>query len=269
MVYFASHYAHDIEHVSAKGGPPKVLIPGPAMVMGLAYAAKEQRLYVSDQARITRWRLDGKEDGAVLESDRIITILALDEKAGRLFWTDMGRPAVEGRGSVASCDTKGDDQRVLVSGLSFPKVAVNPTKGLLYWTQQVDSGGVWMAKLDGTEKRRIAEVETLADALAVDSSEGIVFWASVENAPTIPARITAASFDGSNPKTLATVTEGMIEGLAVNEDARRIVWLERTRQAPARIRSAKFDGSDVKTIWEFPGQHFARAVTVGPPRRDG
>ena len=269
MVYFASHYAHDIEHVSAKGGSPKVLIPGPAMVMGLACAAKEQRLYMADQTRITRWRLDGKEDGAVLESDRIITSLALDEKAGRLFWTDMGRPAEEGRGSVASCNTKGGDRRVLVSGLSFPRVAVNPTKGLLYWTQQVDSRGVWIAKLDGTGKRRIAEVETLADSIAVDSREGMVFWASIEVAPDIPARITAASFDGTKPKTIAMVTNGMIEGLAVDEDARRIIWLERTVQPPARIRSAKFDGSDVKTIWEFPGEHYARAVTVGPPRRDG
>ena len=123
-----------------------------------------------------------------------------------------------------------------------------------------------MAKLDGTGRRRIAEVETLATFLAVDSKGGSVFWVSVEH-DAIPAKITAAGADGSKSKVIVTLAKGRIEGLAVDEDARRIVWLERTNSAPARIRSARFDGTSAMTIHEFTGEHFARAVAVGPLRK--
>ena len=124
-----------------------------------------------------------------------------------------------------------------------------------------------MAKLDGTAKRQIAAVDSVIEYLAVDSKDGMVFWVTAEFLPDIPTRITAASFDGSNPKTIVTLPPALIDGVAVDEEARRIIWLERARSAPARIQSADLDGTSVKTIHEFTGDDFARAVTVGPPRK--
>jgi hypothetical protein len=106
--------------------------------------------------------------------------MALDEKAECLYWAELGPPPEEGRGRVMSSNIQGGDQRVIVSNLFFPDVAVNPSKGLLYWTQQADSPGIWMAKLDGSGKRRIVEVDTLAQSLAVDLKDGIVFCGSTQ-----------------------------------------------------------------------------------------
>ena len=105
-----------------------MLIPGPAMVMALAVAPKEQRLYLADQISISRWRMDGHDAGAEGYAPRIQS-MAVNEKAGRVYWTEQGQPPEEGRGMVMSSNLQGGDRRVLVSNLYFPRVAVNQPKG--------------------------------------------------------------------------------------------------------------------------------------------
>lgn len=266
-VYFNPVPRRGLEYVSAKGGNPKVLVPGIAPLKDIVCPAGEEVLYLVGEKGIGRWRYDGSHHSNVVETT-LATGAALDQKAGRIYWTDWGENPNSAEARIASATTNGDDRRILITGLRCPlEVAVNPNKGRLYWIKEPPNGGVWAGNLDGSGAKRIMEGLFLLSPVAVDTRTGRIFWAQGYFGEQ-PAFIWTARHDGSEVKTILLQPNVFIDGLTVDENDRRIIWIERgPNDGPARIASAKFDGSAIRTVHQFTGGAFAIAVGVGPPRK--
>lgn len=257
-VYFGK-IPRDLQKVSVKGGTPSVLIPELTPVMGLACTKDGKKLYAARQSSIDVWGTDGSSQGVLIQTGTA-NCVALDEKAGRVYWGDNDRK------HVASCDLQGGNVRVLASGMKYPAgVAVNPSKAVVYWVQEYPDGGVWMSQTDGSGKRQIYAENSVPKAVAVDRPSGRIFWATVG----APAHVMTANWDGSEPKVVVDGLPVYVEGLAVDERSRRIIWTERhsNGEPPRRIRSACFDGSGAKTLCEFKPDEGAHSLAVGPAQK--
>lgn len=260
-VYFG-HWPYGIYRVPAKkGGKATELVADQSMVMGLAYSSRGHWLYSAQQAGINAWGTDGSYKGLVTYTGNAECV-ALDPKAGRIYWGDQGRE------HIAGSDLAGGDFRVYAKHVHYPNaIAVNPKLGLLYWAQSTPCRGVWMSRLDGSDKHIIATETAVPTGLVVDVKSGRVFWshgAQLDGS----ARIVASNFDGGNRDVILHDAGADIDDLALNPGNSRLVWSERrTDGQPAAIRSMKLDGTELKTICKFTDDHFARSVTVGPYRR--
>ncbi|XP_071822844.1 low-density lipoprotein receptor-related protein 2-like isoform X2 [Apostichopus japonicus] len=193
---------------------------GEGKIQSLDFMTHTGAVYWTDSSLkvIKRVRLpflgDGQGTAEVVVSNRVLdqpTGIAIDWLGGNIYWTDAGasrdgrskrdvdllsvnRPRI----SVSKLD--GRYIRVLLlDGLdNLGYIAVNPRKGVMYWTQTGENARIGTAWMDGSKPRTIAEEILEPTGLAIDYSrnDSVYFCDRKHN------KIEVMNWDGSGRKSV-------------------------------------------------------------------
>jgi DNA-binding beta-propeller fold protein YncE len=102
---------------------------------------------------------DGSEKKTIVSNGRLPDGIAVDVKAGHIYWTNMGNPALND-GSIERANLDGSNRKVIVppGGTYTPKqLHLDKDSGKLYWCDR-EGMRVMRANLDGSQ------IETLVEA---------------------------------------------------------------------------------------------------------
>jgi len=131
---------------------------------------------------------DGTEKKVILSDCRWPDGVAVDAKAGHIYWTNMGVPNLND-GSIERVNLDGSNRVTIVpKGVTFtPKqLQLDKTGGKLYWADR-EGMRVMRANLDGSKVETLIDT-SLGDArpgpdarkwcvgVAVDSQRGQIYW---------------------------------------------------------------------------------------------
>jgi len=145
----------DVRTVSARSASATKVTTGKLFVLELG------------DGRIYSMAADGSGRKTVVTGCRHPDGIALDLRAGHIYWTNMGVPSVND-GSIERCNLDGSDRKVIVpEGDTFtPKqLHLDRENGKLYWCDR-EGMRVMRASLDGSQ------VETLVDTSMGDPRPG-------------------------------------------------------------------------------------------------
>lgn len=224
-----------------------VLDPAPPASRGIAYdSAARTLIWASrDGDRIQRAVLN---DGVLTEVQDLLTAgldsayaVALDARAGHLYWSDYGTRAIH------RADLDGSGAVELVSGLGAPRgLDIDVAGGWLYWTD-VATVKVQRARLDGSD---VQELLTEADGLGrpygvtADPAGGRIYIADAGT-----GHILRANADGSGLEILIAGSGPHPSFILLVPDEDRLYW---TDNRANRVRRARLDGSGVEDV--VPGE---------------
>uniref|UniRef100_A0AAQ6AB54 EGF-like domain-containing protein n=1 Tax=Amphiprion ocellaris TaxID=80972 RepID=A0AAQ6AB54_AMPOC len=173
LVFTASE---GIQWKSITGPGSKTLaphLPGPGPV---AVVASNRMLYWAQQGQgsIYRISLSGRPQEAVLvlEVQGSVSGLAVDWIHQLLYWTSTET------GSLGIALLDSSTQRQLITGLDQPSaVAVDPLRGLLFWTQCGSSPKIEKAGLDGRDRTTLVSSSIRHPvALSLDMPRQLLYW---------------------------------------------------------------------------------------------
>ena len=120
------------------------------------------RLFVLEVSggRIHSMNPDGSDRRAIITDGQLPDGIAIDVRAGHIYWTNMGSSPAVNDGSIERADFDGKDRKVIVpSGVTFtPKqIQLDKPNGKLYWCDR-EGMRVMRCNLDGSQ------IETLVEA---------------------------------------------------------------------------------------------------------
>jgi len=120
------------------------------------------RLFVLEVSggRIHSMNPDGSDRRAIITDGQLPDGIAIDVRAGHIYWTNMGSSPAVNDGSIERADFDGKDRKVIVpSGATFtPKqIQLDKPNGKLYWCDR-EGMRVMRCNLDGSH------IETLVEA---------------------------------------------------------------------------------------------------------
>ncbi len=137
--------------------------------------------------RIHSMKADGSNGGVVVADCKLPDGIAIDAKAGHIYWTNMGVPNLND-GSIERADFDGKNRTIIVpvGGTHTPKqIHLDRANGKLYWCDR-EGMRVMRANLDGSA------VETLVQAgqgdsdsrdqtkwcvgITLDHARGHIYW---------------------------------------------------------------------------------------------
>ncbi len=132
--------------------------------------------------------------------------MALDPKAGKLYWTDYINRDIE------SANLDGTGRTTLVTGVSGVQLALDAAAGKLYWT---DGGNkdIESINLDGTGRTTIVAGLSLPSGIALDIARGKLYWAD-----SVLGDIESANLDGTGRIALISGLHNP-EGIALQQAA--------------------------------------------------
>jgi DNA-binding beta-propeller fold protein YncE len=124
------------------------------------------RLFVLELSggRIHSMRSDGSGRKVIVTECRLPDGIAVDDRAGHIYWTNMGNPSAND-GSIERADFDGNNRKVIIpAGRTYtPKqIQLDKSGGKLYWCDR-EGMRVMRANLDGSS------VETLIEAGSGDA----------------------------------------------------------------------------------------------------
>jgi hypothetical protein len=183
------------------------------------------RLFVLDASgnRIFTTNPDGSDRKTIVTGCRIPDGIAVDARAGHIYWTNMGVPS-RNDGSIERVDLDGQNRTTIVpqGGTFTPKqLHLDQDNGKLYWSDR-EGMRVMRCRLDGSD------IETLMDTSAgderpggdqtkwcvgitVDTDRGQIYWTQKGHDDAGVGRILRAGSD--IPKGQAATTRSDIEVL--------------------------------------------------------
>ncbi len=168
--------------------------------------------------------------------------IALDEKLGRLYWTEYAADRIR------SSDLDGNDTRTVIAEVDGPiGVAIDAARGTIVWTSDASyPRRVSRANLDGGSPTTITEGPPVnrPRAIAFDSTRDEVLWTEA-----VSGRVLRADDDGTGIGELYTSGISSVAdrpdrqafrslGLAVSARTGRLFWTELTT---SRMQSAARD----------------------------
>jgi len=213
-----------------------------------AGATRSGRLFFLDlsSGRVLSVNTDGS-DRRVLASDaRLPDGVAVDAEEGRIYWTNMGVPALDD-GSIESADLDGGNRRVIVAqGVTHtPKqLHLDREGGKIYWCDR-EGMRVMRANLDGSGVETLVETgrgEALMRdqtrwcvGVAVDRTRGEIYWSQKGPDNAGLGRIFRAGVDipqGEDPANrsdIEVVFDGLPEPIDLELDVenRVLYWTDR------------------------------------------
>jgi len=118
------------------------------------------RLFVLElnAGRIHTMNTDGSDRKVIVEDGRLPDGVAVDVKAGHVYWTNMGNPSLND-GSIERVNLDGSDRRVIVppGGTYTPKqLHLDKANGKLYWCDR-EGMRVMRVNLDGSQLETLVE----------------------------------------------------------------------------------------------------------------
>ncbi|XP_052265927.1 low-density lipoprotein receptor-related protein 4-like [Dreissena polymorpha] len=143
---------------------------------GLAFNARTHELFYTENitGSIGRINIDNDLGDTIIKGVGDVQAMVLDWETGNLFWTDRTYNHI----SMARSD--GMYPTVVISGLDLPiGIAVHPERGLLFWTEQNATKGIFVASMDGSNKRVLVDQDEVGtpNHLYLDYSADRLYWA--------------------------------------------------------------------------------------------
>ena len=207
------------------------------------------RLFVLEASgnRVLSLNPDGSDRKVIVTDCRLPDGIAVDVKAGHIYWTNMGVPN-RNDGSIERADLDGRNRTTIVpqGGTFTPKqLKIEEKSGRLYWCDR-EGMRLMRANLDGSN------IETLVDTsqgdprpgpdatklcvgVAVDVDGGKVYWTQKGEANAGTGRIFRANIDiplGRTPvhrQDIELVYDGLPEpiDLEIDPATRTLYWTDR------------------------------------------
>lgn len=182
-----------IQKSNLDGSDVQDLIMGP-LSWGIAVDPAMGKLYWTDigAKRIQRASVDGSNVETLVDTNlESPSGIALDTLNEHIYWCDHGT------GKVQRCNFNGGPVQDLVTGLSYPQgLALDEVSQKVFWT---DSGTfkIQFANFDGSNVKDLIS-GGIKDpyGIAVDASDGYVYWSMVGTQYDGRKRSSAASTNG-------------------------------------------------------------------------
>ncbi|MDE0555613.1 MAG: leucine-rich repeat domain-containing protein, partial [Candidatus Poribacteria bacterium] len=165
-----------------------------------------------------------------------MTSLAIDTRAGRIYWIEQSRKK---RGEIGSANLDGSDVQQVRWIYSLPlDIAIDPTDRNLYATNT--NGKILRLSLDGANFNANF-ITNLEDPrhIALDAVGRELYWTEADK------RIRRANLNGSNVQTVIT---GLETPGALTVAADKLYWTEQTSENAGKIQRANLDGTNLQTL---------------------
>jgi sugar lactone lactonase YvrE len=237
----------------------------------------QQRLFVleaSGGGRVFSVNTDGTGKKVIVTGCRLPDGVAIDVRAGRIYWTNMGIPAVND-GSIESADLDGSNRTTIVpSGVTFtPKQLCLESAGRkLYWGDR-EGMRVMRCDLDGSNVETLVQAgrgdddrrdqTTWCVGVAVDPGGGHLYWTQKGPSDAGLGRIMRAGIDLPAGETAAgrsdieVLFEDLPEPIDLEVDvaAGKLYWTDRgdpprgntVNRAPLRATNGRREPPEI--LW--------------------
>ena len=233
-IYWTDIGTGEINIADLDGSNIQTLAAGVApWVVALDVAGSKMYWVSWSRGLIRRANLDGSSIENLVTGVETIEGIALDVKAGKMYWTLPGK--------IQHANLDGSSIENLVTGLSVPdSIALDLAAGKMYWTD-VGTNKIQRANLDGSNIEDLVTSQiNFAQGLSLDVAAGKMYWT---NWPPVD-KIQRANLDGSNIEDLVTGIRGL-EGLALDVAAGKMYW---TDFGAGKIQRANLDGSNIEDL---------------------
>jgi len=182
---------------------------------------------------------------AMLALGVALNLAATAQQAVRMYWTDVGTQAADGKIQRANLDGS-NIQDLVTTGLTMPMgIALDVAAGKMYWTNATTppapGSKIQRANLDGSNVEDLVDnlvttVLTVPAGIALDIVGGKMYWTD-----QVGNKIQRANLDGSNIQDLTTIVLTRPAGIALDVAGDKMYWTEAT--AAGKIQRANLDGS--------------------------
>jgi DNA-binding beta-propeller fold protein YncE len=172
--------------------------------------------------------------------------VALDERRGKVYWTDLGDAA--NPSAVFAANLDGSDVRRLISGPSLSEIAgiaVDARHDKLYFTfinpllDSLFAGGIARADLDGSTFEQVVGGLLQPRGIAIDADGSGIYWADPRGlAGAGNGAIAAADLDGQHLRTVLGGLDGPF-GVALDLSEQNVYW---TDMAAGKIQRTAMSG---------------------------
>jgi hypothetical protein len=207
----------DVRKLTPQTGDDSFLfdVPDYSIFSSIAIDPIRSNLYIVEAMSSTIFRtdLDGANAATVIPGDGQFTNttriehVQIDPLGGKLYWSQYTPPYPPTK-SFRRSNLDGSQQELLFNVSDYiMDFAVEPISGRIYWTSSQgwpNSGAVWRANYDGSNREQIASGLWGPYALALDAEQGKVYfsdsWTSGPTAYDNTLRV--ANLDGSDPRIL-------------------------------------------------------------------
>ena len=230
----------EVEHVVKQGE-----------VVGITLDLERSKLYWTDaRGTIRRSNLDGSGvEDLFAPWVRAPYAVALDAKAGRIYWTDLLSATVQRSG------LNGSGHEILVGGLDVPK-GVSLGEDRIYWADS-GTGKIQSAKLDGSDMEDIVADLNQPDKVALDLAHGRIYWTEPNG-----RRIGRAALDGSELSGFSV--DALPQGIALDVSGGAVYWTWDDQKGSTGIRRSSLEGTDVEDLVTTRAFEVYKAIALDP-----
>ena len=179
-----------------------------------------------------------------------MTSLAIDTRAGRIYWIEQSRKK---RGEIGSANLDGSDVQQVRWIYSLPlDIAIDPIDRNLYATNT--NGKILRLSLDGANFNANF-ITNLEDPrhIALDAVGRKLYWTEADK------RIRRANLNDSNVQTVIT---GLQTPGALTVAADKLYWTEQTSENAGKIQRANLDGTNLQTLATLKSVPLGIAVDI-------
>jgi hypothetical protein len=236
----------------SRNATPKFLL---VLLCAGASAAQAQNLFFGSvgfggsQDAIYSTDLNGGGLHNILPSPMIVTGVAADAGAGRVFWQQTHSGSGGNQWAIHSANLNGSGHTVLSTwtqngGGNTLGVAADRVNHQVYWT---DANGINRANYNGTGTTSLVSFFHATD-VEVDPSANRIFWTGNDSSGTVG--IWTATLNGANPIALATLPANVgVYGLTVNPGTQTVYW---SNSSGGQISALPYAGGTPTTILSSP-----------------
>ncbi|MCC7389602.1 MAG: hypothetical protein IT431_12630 [Phycisphaerales bacterium] len=235
-----------------RNATPKALL---ALLCAGAASAHAQNLFFGSagfngsQDAIYSTDLNGGGLHNILPSPMVVSGVAADAGAGRVFWQQPHYGSGQSQWTLHAANLNGSGHTVLSTwtqnGGNTYGVAADRVNQQLYWT---DINGINRSNYNGTGATSLVSYHHATD-VEVDASANRLFWTGNDSSGTVG--IWTANLNGSNPIALATLPANTgVYGLTVNPGTQTVYW---SNSSGGQISAIPYAGGTPTTILSSSG----------------
>jgi DNA-binding beta-propeller fold protein YncE len=264
--------------------------PHPAKAKA-AQATTTPRLFVLNLSAglVTSMTPDGKDQKVIAEKCHLPDGVAVDVKAGRVYWTNMGVPNADD-GTIERADLDGGNRITLVpQGVTHtPKqIHLEPESGKLYWCDRegmrvmrcnLDGSAVETLVVSGDPATNLGDATKWCVGIAVDPKAGQIYWTQKGSDDAGVGRIFRAGIDIPAGQTSANRSDVEVWidrlpepiDLEIDHGERTLYWTDRGDPPKGNtVSRASLDAAAGKVRPEIVFTHLMEGIGLALDTRGG